>query len=88
MIDTLDESKFVENQLKGSKYVELSDFKRTDLRANTDSTIRVEHNVIAAQILRDGIVDLASPEIKVGSLNLQELQMVAGNMDKLSEEDQ
>lgn len=88
VINSLDESKFTENQLKGSKYVELSDLKRTDIRANTDSSIRVEGNETAAQILRDGIVDLTRPDVQVGALNMGEIGIIAGQMANMSSEDQ
>lgn len=48
VIESLDESKFTENQLKSSKYVELSDLRRTDIRGNSESSIRVQGNDTAA----------------------------------------
>jgi hypothetical protein len=48
VIDTLDESKFTENQLKSDKYIELTDFKNTEIRTSSESSIRVEGNETAA----------------------------------------
>jgi hypothetical protein len=88
LIDTLDESKFTENVLKSSKYVELSDVRNTELRSNTDSTIRVSDNETAAQILNDGFLDLSREDVKVDSLNTEEMATLTNLNAGLSVTDQ
>lgn len=51
-----------------------------ELQSNTNTTLRIKSNKIAAEILKKGTVDITNPQIKIDSQNVEDLSLLESSL--------